>query len=143
MAGARQRAEALVRMARNRKEPWRYFVGLEGGLDVVQDGEHRNVFLQSWAYVTDDTGRGSFGQSGAVPVPEALVERVEQGVELAKAIDDYAGGRDIRDSQGSWGILTRNLITRQDSFRVAVINAFAPFYNSEIYQAESKRVHRG
>src|SRR5271154_4243977 len=35
MAGARQRAEALVQMARAKNEPWKYFVGLEGGFDVI------------------------------------------------------------------------------------------------------------
>ena len=32
MAGARQRAEALIQMARAKNESWKYFVGLEGGL---------------------------------------------------------------------------------------------------------------
>ncbi len=35
MRGARQRAEALVEMARASGAAWQYFVGLEGGLDVV------------------------------------------------------------------------------------------------------------
>src|ERR1700740_473294 len=69
MAGARQRAEFLMRAAGERNEPWKYFVGLEGGLDVipgldaipnleavpeldvVREAEQRWVFLESWAYV--------------------------------------------------------------------------------------------
>lgn len=137
MTGARQRAEVLVRRARARNEPWRYFVGLEGGLDVIHDGAAENgrrVFLENWAYVTDGNGRGAFGQSGAVVVPEALAKIVvDDGVELAEAVDAFAGGRGIRDAQGAWGVLTRNIITRQDAFRVAVINAFAPFFNRALY----------
>ena len=139
MTGARQRAEALVQIARERNEPWRYFVGLEGGLDVILDGAAENgrrVFLENWVYVTDGNGRGAFGQSGAVVLPEALAKIVvDDGVELAEAVDAYAGGRGIRDAQGAWGVLTRNLITRQDAFRVAVINAFAPFFNRAIYES--------
>jgi len=156
MAGARQRAEALVRKqqeraARNEAPPWEYFVGLEGGLDVVGQTSRsvpptnadapnvpppaRLVFLENWAYVCDATGRGSFGQSGAIAIPEALAARVvDDGIELAAAIDEYAGGRGIRDAQGAWGVLTRNMITRQDAFRTAVINAFAPFFNAAIYK---------
>ncbi|HTS11020.1 MAG TPA: inosine/xanthosine triphosphatase [Candidatus Limnocylindrales bacterium] len=133
MAGARQRAEALVRMTREKSEPWKYFVGLEGGLDVVTMGAGRCAFLENWAYVTDGE-RGAFGQSGAVLMPEPLAACVvDQGIELSEAIDAFAGGRGIRDAQGAWGVLTRNMITRQDAFRVAVINAFAPFFNRSVY----------
>jgi inosine/xanthosine triphosphatase len=133
MAGARRRAEALVRIARERQESWEYFVGLEGGFDVVHDGGQRLVFLQSWAYVSDGA-RGAYGQSGAILVPEALARRVvDEGVELSAAIDAFAGDQGIRDAQGAWGVFTRNLHTRQDSFRTAVINAFAPFFNAKLY----------
>jgi len=137
MAGARQRAEALVRLGRERGEDWRYFVGLEGGLEVVKENSRRLVFLENWAYVTDGSSRGGYGQSGSILIPGALaVEVLDRGVELAAAIDAYAGGQGIRDAQGAWGILTRNLITRQDAFRVAVINAFAPFFNPGVYRGE-------
>jgi len=130
MAGARRRAEAVAQLARERGEPWRYFVGLEGGLDVVNDSGRRLVFLENWAYVLDSTGRGAYGQSGAILLPEALAVRVvDEGVELAEAIDAFAGQQGVCDAQGAWGILTNNLITRQDAFRVAVINGFAPFFN--------------
>jgi non-canonical (house-cleaning) NTP pyrophosphatase len=139
MAGARKRAESLVDIARRRKESWKYFVGLEGGLDVIEENGARRVFLENWAYVTDDSGRGSYGQSGAVLLPEALVTRVvDEGVELAEAVDAFAGGRGIRDAQGAWGVLTRNVITRQDAFRTSVINAFAPFFNAAIYELRAR-----
>ena len=71
-------------------------------------------------------------------MPEALVrEVVDKGVELAHAIDAFAGQRGIRDGQGAWGILTGGVITRKDAFRVAVINAFAPFVNRAAYSASA------
>jgi non-canonical (house-cleaning) NTP pyrophosphatase len=76
MAGARQRAEALAAMARERRESWKYFVGLEGGLDVIHEGGRRWVFLENWAYVADVSGRGAYGHSGGILLPEPLVERV-------------------------------------------------------------------
>ena len=140
MAGARQRAEALRNVAHDKNAPWEYFVGLEGGLDVVREGGSEWVFLENWAYAADRGGRGFFGQSGAILLPAPLVESVvNQGVELSEAIDSFAGSRGIRDAQGAWGILTHNLITRQDAFRVAVINAFAPFFNSAVYSQNLER----
>jgi len=150
MRGARQRAEALLQLARKNGDAWRYFIGLEGGLDVVQEGAsvegmqwrtalkqygRRRVFLESWAYVTDGV-RGHYGRSGGIELPEALVREVlENGVELSVAIDKFAGAVGIRDAQGAWGVLSNNFITRQEAFRVAVIAAFAPFYNEKMYRA--------
>jgi inosine/xanthosine triphosphatase len=134
MRGARQRADALVKHARENGEDWRFFVGLEGGFDVVIENGQRRVFLESWAYVTDGE-RGHFGRSGGVEIPESLAHEVlEKGVELGVAIDRFAGEVGIRDAQGAWGVLSSNLITRQEAFRVAVIAAFAPFYNARMYQ---------
>ncbi len=140
MAGARHRAEMLREVAREKKEAWKYFVGLEGGLDVFEESGKRLVMLESWAYVLDGSGRGAFGRSGGVMVPETLAKTVvDDGVELAEAVDAFAGGRGIRDAQGAWGVLTRDLITRQEAFRVAVIAAFAPFFQAGAYrEAESK-----
>src|SRR5215467_741834 len=53
MQGARQRAEAVAKLAKQFSEPWDFFVGLEGGLDVIHESGQRRVFLESWAYVCD------------------------------------------------------------------------------------------
>jgi inosine/xanthosine triphosphatase len=137
MRGARQRTEALVRVAREKSEPWRYFVGLEGGLEVLEYEGLRRVLLESWAYVSDGT-EGHFGRSGGVEVPPDLAHQVlEHGVELSEAIDRFAGAVGIRDAQGAWGVLSSNLITRQEAFRLAVVAAFAPFYNAKMYRSKA------
>jgi inosine/xanthosine triphosphatase len=129
MTGARQRAENLARKSRETNQHWKYFVGLEGGIDVVHQRGARWVFLQNWACVLDPSGRESFGQSGAIALPEPLVKTVvDDGVELSEAIDAFAGSRGVRDAQGAWGVLTSDLITRQDAFRIAAINAFSAFF---------------
>jgi inosine/xanthosine triphosphatase len=150
MRGARQRAETLVKIARKNRLNWNYFVGLEGGLDVIhenispiparrhsdpQQNACRRVFLESWAYVSDGT-RGHYGRSGGIELPVALAREVlENSTELAVAIDRFAGATGIRDRQGAWGVLSNNLITRQEAFRVALVAAFAPFYNVKMYRA--------
>ena len=137
MRGARQRAESLVRLAHQRRESWQYFIGLEGGLDTVQENGARRVFLESWAYVSDGSA-GHYGRSGGVEIPAALANEVlENSVELSVAIDRFAGAVGIRDAQGAWGVLSRDLISRQEAFRVAVLAAFAPFYNAKMYRAAS------
>jgi non-canonical (house-cleaning) NTP pyrophosphatase len=135
MSGARGRAASLMSIARHRGENWRYFVGLEGGLDVVIDDGRRLTFLESWAFVSDGQGREAYGQAGGILLPDSLAEIVlDRGVELSVAIDEYAGGRGIRDAQGAWGVLTRDIITRQEAFRIALVHAFAPFFNAQLYR---------
>jgi inosine/xanthosine triphosphatase len=135
MQGARQRAEELQKLLRETSVAAEYFVGLEGGLDVVTENGSRNVFLQSWAYVSDGV-RGHFGCSGSMELPDALAEEVlSRGTELSVAIDRFASGAGIRDAQGAWGVLSGDLVSRKESFRLAVLTAFAPFYNSKMYRA--------
>jgi inosine/xanthosine triphosphatase len=135
MQGARQRAEALRGILYAQSRAADFLVGLEGGLDVVMDNGVQRVFLESWAYVSSGK-RGHFGCSGSVEMPEALAIAVlSRGTELSVAIDQFAGAAGLRDGQGAWGVLTRNLISRQESFRLAAIAAFAPFYNEKMYRA--------
>jgi inosine/xanthosine triphosphatase len=134
MAGARSRCQALVQLAAARREPWRYCIGLEGGIEVVREADRRMAFLENWAFVRDAGGRESYGYSGGILLPDPLVAEVlDRGIELSAAIDAYTGGRGIRDAQGALGVLTCNLITRRDAFRSAVIQAFAPFFNAALY----------
>jgi inosine/xanthosine triphosphatase len=137
MQGARQRAEALKENLRTDGTHADFYVGVEGGLDVVTENGVRRVFLESWAYVSDGT-QGHFGCSGSIELPQALaVEVLTRGTELSVAIDQFAGAVGIRDGQGAWGVLSCNLVSRQESFRRAVEVAFAPFYNERMYRGSA------
>jgi len=134
MRGARHRADALRTIAERTGAPWDYFLGLEGGLDALPEDGGDRVFLESWAYASDGV-RGHFGRSGALELPPVLaVEVLERGTELSVAIDRFAGVEGIRDAQGAWGVLSSGKISRKEAFRVAVLAAFAPFYNRQMYR---------
>src|SRR5262249_49139396 len=111
-----------------------YCVGLEGGLNVVSENGGGRVFLGSWGYVRGG-GRAHFGWSGSIEVPEGLAGEGGDGRGgLSVAIGRFGGEVGIRDGQGAWGVLTGNLVSRQESFRLAVLTAFAPFYNAKMYR---------
>lgn len=137
MQGARERAMAVCGLLRKKNLEADLYVGLEGGFHSISvDGEW-HTFLRGWAYVTDgasDGERGSFGATPSISVPEAIKKRVIEGKrELGLVIDEVAGARDVRSRQGAWGILSRDLVTRSLSFELALIAAFAPFYNPALY----------
>jgi inosine/xanthosine triphosphatase len=133
MSGARKRALAVRDILIEQKLEADLYVGLEGGFHSISlEGEWR-TFLRGWAFVTDGE-RSSFGMSPSIEVPESIVKQVIQGKrELGLVIDEVAGARDVRSKQGAWGVLSRDLLTRSMSFEAALIAAFAPFYNREMY----------
>lgn len=143
MQGARNRALAVSELLKMQKLAADLFVGLEGGFHSVSIAGESYTFLRGWAYVTDGmtdavTGRerGSFGASPSISVPDSIRKGVIEGQrELGLVIDEVTGTRDVRSRQGAWGILSRELVTRSLSFELALIAAFAPFYNPELYTA--------
>jgi inosine/xanthosine triphosphatase len=133
MAGAKTRALAMRDLLNQEEISADLFIGLEGGFHAIDLAGRQHTFLRGWAYVTDGS-RGSFGASPSIVVPDAIVRAVvDGGRELGEVIDDVAGQHDVRSRQGAWGVLSRDLFTRAMSFETALVAAFAPFYNSEMY----------
>lgn len=133
MQGARERALAVRDLLRKQRRDADIFVGLEGGFHSISLGGEWHTFLKGWAYATDGKAEG-FGATPSISVPTWLAKKVIEGRrELGLVIDEVAGIQDIRSRQGAWGILSRELVTRSMSFEVALIAAFAPFYNKEMY----------
>ncbi|HEX5708820.1 MAG TPA: DUF84 family protein [Pyrinomonadaceae bacterium] len=133
MRGARARAERVRELLSAEGRDATLYVGLEGGFhSITLDGE-RHTFLRGWAYATDGRS-GYYGAAPAVTVPAAIVRAVEGSRrELGEVIDGVAGERDVRSRQGAWGVLSRDLLTRSQSFEAALLAAFAPFYNARLY----------
>ncbi|HUE80809.1 MAG TPA: inosine/xanthosine triphosphatase [Pyrinomonadaceae bacterium] len=138
MQGARERALAVRDLLRARRLEADVFVGLEGGFHSISIEGGWHTFLRGWAYATDGT-REAFGSSPSISVPDAIVKDVIEGrLELGVVIDRVSGKRDVRSRQGAWGVLTRDLVTRSMSFELALIAAFAPFYNSDLYTCKGQ-----
>jgi inosine/xanthosine triphosphatase len=133
MQGARERALAVRDQLLNKRREADIYVGLEGGFHSMSIEGEWYTFLRGWAFATD--GKSSaFGATPSISVPGALVKKVIEGrQELGLVIDEVAGIQDVRSRQGAWGILSRDLVTRSMSFEVALIAAFAPFYNPKMY----------
>lgn len=136
MQGARERALAVRDQLHSQRREADIYVGLEGGFHSISIEGEWHTFLRGWAYATDGR-KGTFGAAPSISVPAALVKKVIEGRrELGLVIDEVAGVRDVRSRQGAWGILSRDLVTRAMSFELALIAAFAPFYNSAMYAIE-------
>ncbi len=135
MGGAKHRAERLFDTLRTEGEKEILSLGLEGGLvsEVEAPPAERLFLLESWAYVTDGV-RGFFGSSGCLPLPEALVAAViDCGEDLGHAADNLYHQSNVAARQGTFGVLTGDVVTREDAFVRAILHALAPFYNRNAY----------
>jgi inosine/xanthosine triphosphatase len=133
MEGARERALAVRDSLHSRRLEADIYVGLEGGFHSISIGGEWHTFLRGWAYATNGE-RSAFGAAPSISVPQEIVKSVVQGRrELGVVIDEITGARDVRSKQGAWGVLSRDLVTRSMSFELALIAAFAPFYNPKFY----------
>jgi inosine/xanthosine triphosphatase len=134
MQGARERAYAAQESLKARNLEADIYVGLEGGFHSISIEGEWHTFLRGWAYATDGGDKGAFGAAPSITVPPDIVKSVVEGrKELGVVIDTVTGGKDIRSKQGAWGVLSRDLVTRSLSFELALIAAFAPFYNPKLY----------
>jgi non-canonical (house-cleaning) NTP pyrophosphatase len=125
MRGARTRATSVYELLVSEGLRPALAIGLEGGVA----GSGSASLLESWAYVTDGR-RGFFGGSGAIPLPPGLAEPVlVEGLDLGFAADRYFGRREVAANEGTFGILTRMMVSREEAFVRSLIHALAPFYN--------------
>jgi inosine/xanthosine triphosphatase len=124
ITGATNRAKEALRVACAD-----FGVGIEGGTADTRYG----MFLSGWTVVASRDGRLSLGSGGRLILPRILMEKIGQGEELGPAMDRIAGTSNIKQKEGAIGLLTKNLVVREDALAIGVANAFAKFISPEYY----------
>ena len=124
LKGALNRAENVSKL-----EKADYWVGIEGGLKETE----RKMHSFAWIVVKDKTGKIGKGRTGSFIQPERVAEIIRQGKELGDADDIVFGMKNSKQSNGSIGILTGDVLTRVTFYEPAVILALIPFKNPELY----------
>ena len=105
-------------------------MGIEGG--VADTPEQMAGTLESFAWVVViDQEEGSIGKArtAAFYQPEEVAKLVRGGVELGLADDTVFGRSNSKQSSGSVGLLTGDVIGREAYYVQAVILALIPFKN--------------
>ena len=118
---------ACRRMQHSRRERPEadFWVGLEGGVEVI--GGQLMAF--AWIAVQGRTGRISQARSVTLPLPPAIKELVDAGLELGVANDRVFSTCNSKQKGGAYGLLTEGLHTRESVYSQAVTIALTPFVN--------------
>lgn len=105
-----------------------YWVGIEGGI-AEQEGE---MTAFAWIVIQSQEGIGR-ARTGAFFLPPPVVALIKEGKELGEADDIVFGASNSKQQGGAVGLLTQQVIDRTSLYVEAVIMAFIPFKNPNLY----------
>jgi len=120
-AGARARAHGAMEAHPDAD----FWVGLEGGIEVIDD----QLMAFAWMAVKGTTGEISEARSTTLPLPPAIKELVESGMELGEANDKVFATINSKQGGGAFGLLTDGLHTRESIYAQTLVMALIPFVN--------------
>lgn len=102
-----------------------YWVGLEGGLDIVGD----QLLGFAWMAVLDATGKLGEARTVTLPLPDAIRKLIDAGLELGDANDQVFRTVNSKQGGGAFGLLTDGLYTRESVYVEALVMAIMPLVN--------------
>lgn len=126
--GARQRA----RSASDARPGADFWVGLEGGVETYD----AQLVAFAWMAVLGRRGDISEARSATLPLPPAVKELVDGGMELGEANDRVFATVNSKQGGGAYGLLTDGRYTREGIYAQTLIIALTPFVNRLYPQCE-------
>jgi len=107
-----------------------YGFGLEGNTCELEQG----MFLEGWVVVIDKSGNHGIGSCGSIQMPDQIAQEIKRGKELGPVTDKLFGHENIKQKEGTVGLLTNNIVTRTEAFEKGIAYALARFINPEYYK---------
>ena len=130
----RQGARNRVLNARTQLPDADFWVGLEGGTQIIDE----QLMAFAWMAVQGHDGDISEARSATLPLPPAVKELVAGGMELGEANDRVFSTVNSKQGGGAYGLLTDGLYTREGVYSQALILALTPFVNALYPQCVSE-----
>jgi inosine/xanthosine triphosphatase len=124
-AETREGARARALRASDATPDADFWVGLEGGVEIL-DGQ---LMAFAWMAVKGRKGDVSEARSATLPLPPAVKELVDRGMELGEANDRVFSTVNSKQGGGAYGLLTDGRYTRESIYAQTLIIALTPFVN--------------
>ena len=131
----RQGARMRALKSREAKPDADFWVGLEGGIEVIDD----QLMAFAWMAVQGRVGDVSEARSPTLPLPPAVKKLVAEGLELGEANDRVFSTVNSKQGGGAFGLLTDGLYTREGIYAQTLIMALIPFVNALYPQSEARQ----
>lgn len=131
--GTRQGARTRAMRASEALPDADYWVGLEGGIEVLDD----QLMAFAWMAIRGPSGDISEARSATLPLPPAVRALIKEGFELGEANDRVFATVNSKQGGGAYGLLTNGLYTRESIYTQTLIIALIPFVNKLYLQAEN------
>lgn len=78
-------------------------------------------------------GQEGIGSTIRMETPPKLMTLIKQGIELGVANDIIFGTTNSKQSNGHFGLMTKDVLTRQSCYSDAVVSALARFIHSHLF----------
>lgn len=122
VVGARNRVENLISSGFDAD----FYVGMEGGVELV-DGD---LIVFGWVFIQNRQGKVGKSKTAEFTLPKKITDLIiNEHKELGEADDIVFGRENSKQGNGSVGILTKDIITRELYLEHAAILALIPFVN--------------
>ncbi|KAE8440924.1 hypothetical protein EG329_006186 [Mollisiaceae sp. DMI_Dod_QoI] len=129
LQGALNRAQN----ARQQEPKADYWIGIEGGVEDTPDQIAGTLQSFAWVVVIDrEEKRTGKARTATFYQPEEVAQLVRGGMELGHADDAVFGRSNSKQHNGSVGLLTDIVITRETFYVQAVILALIPFKSRKL-----------
>jgi inosine/xanthosine triphosphatase len=122
--GARNRAKKSIQILKAD-----YGVGIEGGLQKIE----KNWFDSGWVVILDKSKKEGIGSSIRMETPSKMMKLVNKGLELGEIDDIFFKMKNSKQKQGHFGLMTKNIVTREKGYIDGVISALSRFTNNKIF----------
>jgi len=127
--GAKNRALELKKINEEQNLGAKFFVGIEGGLIKT----YSKWLSCGGMCVVDAEGRMGFGTSPHFELPEKVIKKLLEGVELGLVMDEIMGEENVKQKGGAIGFFTKNVMRRKDLYVPGLIVALVPLLNKELF----------
>ena len=126
--GAKNRAEAVLALL-----DCDYGVGIEGGIEEFAFGALTSGFV----VIINRAKEIGIGTSARMLVPETFLTRIKKHhQELGLVLDYFTNEKNQKQKGGMFGILSQNVVNREEAYYQGVIFALSRFVSTEYYDKE-------